>query len=177
MIAVLLTLHVLIVLALIGVVLLQRSEGGALGIGGGGGGGGFLTGRGAANALTRTTSILAALFFATSMALAIAAGRGDQESAVFEELTGGGAAGVGETPSAPGAASTDDLLKSLGAEEGGAPAPNSGGDATAPTGDVESATPESAPDGAQTAPQPAPVPETAPAESEEPPAAPEEPNS
>lgn len=62
MTAVILTFHVLIVLALIGLVLIQRSEGGALGMGGGGGGGGFMSGRGAANALTRTTSILAALF-------------------------------------------------------------------------------------------------------------------
>ncbi|MCB2098154.1 MAG: preprotein translocase subunit SecG, partial [Parvularculaceae bacterium] len=54
--AVLLTVHALIVLALIGVVLLQRSDGGALGLGGGGGG--FMSSRGAANVLTRTTSIL-----------------------------------------------------------------------------------------------------------------------
>ena len=52
MATVLLVIHIMIALALIGVVLLQRSEGGALGIGGGGGGG-FMTGRGAANFLTR----------------------------------------------------------------------------------------------------------------------------
>lgn len=114
MIAVLLTTHVLIVLGLIGVVLLQRSEGGALGMGGGGGGGGFMTGRGAANALTRTTSILAALFFATSLGLAMIGDRGEKENSVFEELTG---SGDQTTPAAPGPASTDDLLKSLGAEE------------------------------------------------------------
>jgi preprotein translocase subunit SecG len=66
MTAVLLIIHVLIALALIAVVLLQRSEGGALGIGGGGGGaGGFMTGRGAANLLTRSTAILGVAFFAT----------------------------------------------------------------------------------------------------------------
>ena len=53
--------------------LLQRSEGGALGIGGGGGGG-FLTARGTANLLTRTTAILAVLFILTSMTLARLAG-------------------------------------------------------------------------------------------------------
>jgi preprotein translocase subunit SecG len=52
-------------------VLLQRSEGGALGIGGGGG---FMTGRGQANALSRATAILAALFFATSLIMSILAG-------------------------------------------------------------------------------------------------------
>ena len=57
---------------MIGLVLLQKSEGGGLGMGGGGGG--FLTSRGTANVLTRTTAILAALFFATSLFLSILAG-------------------------------------------------------------------------------------------------------
>ncbi len=68
MFAVVLIIHLMVALALVGVVLLQRSEGGALGMGGGGGGG-FMTGRGAANVLTRTTAILAACFFATSIGL------------------------------------------------------------------------------------------------------------
>ena len=67
---VLLLIHVMIAVALVGVILLQRSEGGALGIGGGGG---FMTGRSAGNALTKTTAILAASFFATSLALSILA--------------------------------------------------------------------------------------------------------
>lgn len=67
---VLIVIHLLVVLALIGVVLLQRSEGG-LGLGGGGSGGvsGFLTGRGQANALTRATAVLATVFFITSLSL------------------------------------------------------------------------------------------------------------
>ncbi|WP_062116587.1 preprotein translocase subunit SecG [Aureimonas sp. AU40] len=69
---VLIAVHLLIVLALVVVVLLQRSEGGGLGMGGGSGGG-LMTARGAANMLTRTTAILATLFFITSMALAILA--------------------------------------------------------------------------------------------------------
>jgi preprotein translocase subunit SecG len=69
---VLLLIHVMIAIALVGVILLQRSEGGALGIGGGGAGG-FMTGRSAGNALTKTTAILAACFFATSLALSIIA--------------------------------------------------------------------------------------------------------
>jgi preprotein translocase subunit SecG len=67
---VLLLIHVMVAIALVGVILLQRSEGGALGIGGGGG---FMTGRSAGNALTKTTAILAACFFATSLALSILA--------------------------------------------------------------------------------------------------------
>ncbi len=65
---VLIVIHLLIVLALVAVVLLQRSEGGGLGVGGGSG---FMTARGAANALTRTTAILATGFFITSLALSI----------------------------------------------------------------------------------------------------------
>ena len=61
----------MVAVALVGVILLQRSEGGALGIGGGGGG--FMTGRSAGNALTKTTAILAACFFATSLVLSILA--------------------------------------------------------------------------------------------------------
>jgi preprotein translocase subunit SecG len=76
---VLLALHLLIALALIGVILLQRSEGGALGIGGGGGGGGgnLFSSRGVGNALTRTTAFLAAAFFFTSITLTVLATRGN----------------------------------------------------------------------------------------------------
>ncbi|HEX3863785.1 MAG TPA: preprotein translocase subunit SecG [Stellaceae bacterium] len=70
MIVVLFVVHVLIALALIGVVLLQKSEGGALGMGGGGMSG-FMTGRSTANLLTRTTAILAAAFFVTSILLVV----------------------------------------------------------------------------------------------------------
>ena len=63
--SVLIVIHILIVVALIAVVLLQRSEGGALGTGGGTGS--FMTGRGQANALSRATAILGALFFATAL--------------------------------------------------------------------------------------------------------------
>jgi preprotein translocase subunit SecG len=69
MATVLLVIHLMIAAGLVAVVLLQKSEGGALGIGGGGGGGGFLTGRGTANLLTRVTAGLAAAFFTTSILL------------------------------------------------------------------------------------------------------------
>ena len=71
MITVLLTLHLFVTLALIGVVLIQRSEGGGLGIGTAQGMGSFMSGRGTANLLTRTTAILGTLFFALSLLLAI----------------------------------------------------------------------------------------------------------
>ncbi|MCC7281894.1 MAG: preprotein translocase subunit SecG [Acetobacteraceae bacterium] len=67
---VLLVAHLIVTTALIGVVLIQKSEGGGLGIGGGGGGG-FMTGRGTANLLTRATAVLATLFMALSLTLAV----------------------------------------------------------------------------------------------------------
>jgi preprotein translocase subunit SecG len=71
---ILLVIHTLVAIALVGVVLLQRSEGGALGIGGGGGGGGgggMFSSRTAANLLTRATAILATVFFVSSIALTV----------------------------------------------------------------------------------------------------------
>ena len=67
----LLIIHLFVTLALIGVVLIQRSEGGGLGIGSSQGMGGFMSGRGTANLLTRTTAILATAFMALSLALAL----------------------------------------------------------------------------------------------------------
>jgi preprotein translocase subunit SecG len=87
-----LTIHILIALALIGAVLLQRSEGGVLGIGGGGGaGGGFMTARGTANMMTRVTAILAACFFGTSLILAIMAGSQRDSVSIVDEV-------ISETP-------------------------------------------------------------------------------
>lgn len=88
---VILLIHVMIALALVGVILLQRSEGGALGIGGGGGagGGGFMTGRGAGDALTRTTAILAACFFATSLILSILASHNSSSGPSIVPTSGG----------------------------------------------------------------------------------------
>lgn len=71
MTVVLLIIHLFVTLALIGVVLIQRSEGGGLGIGSTQGMGSFMSGRGTANLLTRTTAILAAIFFAMSLTLAL----------------------------------------------------------------------------------------------------------
>jgi len=70
-ITVLLIIHLFVTLALIGVVLIQRSEGGGLGIGSSQGMGAFMSGRGTANLLTRATAILATIFMALSLALAL----------------------------------------------------------------------------------------------------------
>ncbi len=77
---VIIVIHLMVVLAMIGVVLLQKSEGGGLGIGSTGG---FLTSRGTANVLTRTTAILAAVFFATSLVLSILAGMDRRPSSIL----------------------------------------------------------------------------------------------
>lgn len=94
MIQIVLVIHLLIAVSLVGAVLLQRSEGGGLGIGGSSGGGGFMSGRGTANLLTRTTGILAACFFATSLVLAILASGSRQSGSIMD-------APIPTIPSAP----------------------------------------------------------------------------
>lgn len=102
-------IHLLVVVALVGTVLMQRSEGGGLGIGGGSG---FMSARGAANALTRTTAILAAAFFATSLGLSLIARYESRPTDIFDRLPqgqtqeqdGGGVLdqlGGSDTPAAP----------------------------------------------------------------------------
>lgn len=110
---VLLVIHLMVAAALVGVVLLQKSEGGALGMGGGGGGG-FLTGRGTANLLTRATAGLAAAFFTTSIALTLLAKQSAPVGSVFDK----GATSAPASPGAPSAAP---------GSEPAAPAPASGG--------------------------------------------------
>ena len=81
---VVLIIHLLLALALIGVVLLQRSEGGGLGMGGGGGG--AVSGRAAATALGKVTWILAAAFICTSITLTIIAAQKSAGSSVIDRL-------------------------------------------------------------------------------------------
>ncbi|ESX55181.1 preprotein translocase subunit SecG [Mesorhizobium sp. M0999] len=88
---VLIVIHLMVVLALVGVVLLQRSEGGGLGIGGGSG---FMTARGAANALTRATAILAAAFFVTSLTLSIVARYGEKPIDILDRVPADSGNGV-----------------------------------------------------------------------------------
>ncbi|TVQ56184.1 MAG: preprotein translocase subunit SecG [Rhodobacteraceae bacterium] len=79
---VVLVVHLILALFLIAVVLLQRSEGGALGMGGGGGG--MMTSRGAATALSKMTWFLAIAFICTSLGLTVLAARDRGASAVIE---------------------------------------------------------------------------------------------
>jgi len=83
MTTIILIVHVLIAVALVVTVLLQRSEGGALGIGGNPAGG-LMTGRAAGNLLTRTTAILAVVFMITSITLAILAGATSSTRSLFD---------------------------------------------------------------------------------------------
>jgi preprotein translocase subunit SecG len=121
---VIIVIHLMIVLAMIGVVLLQKSEGGGLGLGGGGGGG-FLSSRGTANVLTRTTAFLALGFFVTSLLLSILAGFDRKPRSIIQQNSGSAPV------SAPGAPPPLDqpLLDSL--KGGGQPAapPADGGGA------------------------------------------------
>lgn len=107
MTTVILLIHVVIAVALVGLVLLQRSEGGALGIGGGGGGGGFMTGRSAGNALTKSTAVLAACFFATSLALSILASQHRAPSSILPTGEGGGGLAPLQIPASPQPASPE----------------------------------------------------------------------
>jgi preprotein translocase subunit SecG len=98
--AVLIIVHLLVAIALICVVLLQRSEGGALGMGGGGQGlGGLFSQRGAASTLTRTTAILGLVFFVTSMSLTLLSLGARKPTSILNQAPPGTAAPAG--PNAP----------------------------------------------------------------------------
>ena len=91
---VVIVVHLMAVVTMVGLVMLQKSEGGGLGMGGGSG---FLTSRGTSNVLTRGTAILAAVFFATSLLLSIIAGIQRRPTSI---LPSGGAPAT--QPAAPG---------------------------------------------------------------------------
>jgi preprotein translocase subunit SecG len=116
MLSVIIVIHLMLVIALIGVVLLQKSEGGGLVSSTSG----FLTGRGTANVLTRTTALLAAGFFLTSLALSWFAGLDRKPTSIIP--TGGGTtqeAPGGPAPPQSGGGGVLDLLK----QGNGPPAP------------------------------------------------------
>ena len=116
---VLIVIHLLVVIALVGAVLLQRSEGGVLGTGGGGGG--FMTGRGQANALSRATAILATLFFATALAMSILASWGRAPRSLINNVPASTTGAPASVPQKP-AGSLLDQLKQMQNQSGGAPA-------------------------------------------------------
>ena len=85
---VVLVIHLLLAIGLVAAVLLQRSEGGGLGMGGGGSGGGMgglMSGRAASDLLTRTTAIFATGFMITSLVLAILAGSNKKPDSILDQ--------------------------------------------------------------------------------------------
>ncbi len=86
LLGILLTIHILVCIALVGVILLQQSEGGALGMGGGGAGGGILSSRGTGDLLTRTSWGLGITFFVLSLVLTLIAGHNRASSSVVDRV-------------------------------------------------------------------------------------------
>jgi preprotein translocase subunit SecG len=105
---VIIVVHLMIVLAMIGLVLLQKSEGGGLGMGGGGG---FMSSRGSANVLSRATGILAGTFFVTSLVLSMLASYDRKPSSIINSGPAGAAApaGVPQPPLGQGGGLLDQL--------------------------------------------------------------------
>ena len=157
---ILIVIHLMVVLALVGVVLLQRPEGGGLGIGGGSG---FMTARGAANALTRATAILAVAFFATSLTLSIIARYGERPTDILDTV-----------PASGGSSGGGGVLDQLGGSDIPAPSPVPPNDG-ASTAPAAPAAPTAVPAAPSTAPADA-APATPPAAAPAEPAAPAVPN-
>lgn len=135
---VIIVIHLLVVIALVGVVLMQRSEGGGLGIGGGSG---FMSARGAANALTRATAILAAAFFVTSLALSLIARYGESPTDILDRIPAGG-----QQTEEGGSGILDQLGGSVTGE------PDTGAEQSVPDGASDDAAAPSEPDAEQQVP-------------------------
>jgi preprotein translocase subunit SecG len=167
---VLLIIHVFVTILLIGVVLIQRSEGGGLGIGTSQGMGSFMSGRGTANLLTRTTAILAAIFMALSMALAVLnKGGGGAQRSILDTVPAlpvpAPVPGTAPAPSAPVGTAPSGTAPSGTAPAGTGPSAPAGAAPSAPAGAAPSTPAGSAP--ATTTPSP-----TAPAPTSPSPASP-----
>ncbi|SFA94875.1 protein translocase subunit secG [Poseidonocella pacifica] len=97
---VVLIIHLLLALSLIGVVLLQRNEGGLGSMGGGGGG--AISGRAAATAMGKLTWILAAAFIVTSLTLTVIAASNSTGSSIIDRLGVPASEGDATIPTLPG---------------------------------------------------------------------------
>jgi len=131
MLSVVIAIHLMIVLALIGAVLLQKSEGGGFV----GSTSGFMSNRGTANTLTRATAFLAAGFFATSLLLSLLAGHGREGIALPTngEAPVEGSPGV-PAPPAPLGGGGNGVLDQLGGNKPTANAPAAPAPSPAPSG-------------------------------------------
>jgi preprotein translocase subunit SecG len=122
---VLIVIHLIIVLALCGLVLIQKSEGGGLGLGGGSSGpAGLFTGRGQANLLTRSTAILGTAFFVTSLLLSILAAQNTSPRSIIDQVAPGSTQPSAPTqnqpaPALPAPGSGGTLLDQLQGQSGG----------------------------------------------------------
>jgi preprotein translocase subunit SecG len=119
MLTVVIVIHLMLVLAMIGVVLLQKSEGGGLISSTSG----FMTGRGTANVLTRTTAFLAAGFFVTSLALSWLAGLGRHPASIITPGAPVSREAPAGVPTAPLSQSGRGVLQQLGGAPPAANAP------------------------------------------------------
>jgi preprotein translocase subunit SecG len=118
---VVIVVHLMIVATLIATVLLQKSEGGGLGVGGGAG---FMSSRGTANLLTRTTAVLAVGFFATSLVLSWLASYDRKPSSIITPTSQSQPAN-GATPVAPPTSGgVLDSLKKADEQQQNQPAPS-----------------------------------------------------
>ncbi|HVK90194.1 MAG TPA: preprotein translocase subunit SecG [Mycoplana sp.] len=127
---VLLVIYLMVVVALIGIVLIQRSEGGGLGIGGGSG---FMSARGAANALTRTTAILATLFFVLALGMGILSRYESKPTDILDRIPGTTGNGNGVLDSL-GGQSTPSTNQQAPAPTNNNAVPTEGGAANGATG-------------------------------------------
>lgn len=130
---VVLAIHLILALLLIGVVLLQRSEGGGLGMGSGGG---VVSGRSAATALGKITWVFAACFIATSITLTILAARDSASSSVIDQI-----GGTVPTPVAPEVPATQAPLGALPATDAPAAPPSADAPAAPPAADTPATPP------------------------------------
>lgn len=118
---VVIVIHLMIVATLIGAVLLQKSEGGGLGVGGGAG---FMSSRGTANLLTRTTAVLAVGFFLTSLLLSWLASYDRKPSSIIDPATQSQPAGPATPISPPTGGGILDSLKKADERQQNQPAPS-----------------------------------------------------
>ncbi|WP_036292957.1 preprotein translocase subunit SecG [Methylosinus sp. PW1] len=155
---VIIVIHLMVVVALVVLILYQKSEGGALGIGGGGG---LFTGRGQANAVTRATGILGAIFFLTSIALTVlpawerGSGEGlDPAKLELKEVPAAGAPAAGASTPAPAEKkeSIFDQLQRVQQQRQGATPPAAESPAAAPATEGAKEPEAKAPEGADKAP-------------------------
>jgi preprotein translocase subunit SecG len=113
---VIIVMHLMVIVALVAVVLLQRSEGGALGIGGGNN---LMSSRGQGNVLTKATTILGVAFFATSIAMTVLSRMSAPPSSILDQVPAAAAPATAPTDGTAGSGILDELQQFTGEAVGG----------------------------------------------------------